>query len=86
MLVWDDQSNNLGLYSGLMGTHDEETLAYFKGTKVKCVLCARQGGAEDSLMQVRPQGAVHAPGDCRRRRRRMRRWRPAPSGSDAVRV
>lgn len=52
LLVWDDASNNLGLHPGLMATHDQETYAFFKGSKVKCVLCPRQGGSEDSLMQV----------------------------------
>jgi len=51
--VWDDASNNLGLHPGLMATHDQETFAYFKGTPVKCVLAPRQGGTEDSLLQVR---------------------------------
>jgi hypothetical protein len=52
MLVWDDASNNLGLHPGLMATHDNETFQYFKATKVKCVLCPRQGGSKDSLLQV----------------------------------
>ena len=39
--------------SGVMGTHDQETLAYFKGTGVTCVLCPRQGSEEDSYLQVR---------------------------------
>lgn len=52
MLCWDDQTNNLGLHSGLMGTHDEATFAFFKGTKVTCLKCPRQGGSEDSYLQV----------------------------------
>ena len=52
LMVWDDASNNLGLTPGLMATHDNETFAFFKGTAVKCVLCPRQGGEEDSWMQV----------------------------------
>ncbi|GBF94843.1 phospholipase D gamma [Raphidocelis subcapitata] len=51
MLVWDDASNNLGLHPGLMATHDNETFQFFKGTAVKCVLCPRQGGSEDSIVQ-----------------------------------
>ncbi len=62
MLVWDDASNNLGLHPGLMATHDQETFKYFKGTAVKCVLCPRQGGTEDSIMQV---GALGCDLDCR---------------------
>lgn len=30
LLVWDDTTNNLGLHSGLMATHDQETFSYFK--------------------------------------------------------
>lgn len=52
MLVWDDQTNNYGLHSGVMATHDQETLNYFKGTAVTCVLCPRQGSDEDSYLQV----------------------------------
>jgi hypothetical protein len=58
MLVWDDKSNNYPLpIAGVMGTHDNETYAYFKGTKVECVLCPRQGGTEDSYLQVKRGGA-----------------------------
>jgi phospholipase D1/2 len=53
MLVWDDTTNNYGLHSGLMGTHDQETLAFFKDTGVTCVLCPRQGGEEDTVLQVK---------------------------------
>lgn len=54
LLVWDDTTNNLGLHSGLMGTHDQETLNFFKDTGVTCVLCPRQGGEEDTMLQVWP--------------------------------
>jgi hypothetical protein len=30
LLVWDDTTNNMGLHSGLMATHDQETLEFFK--------------------------------------------------------
>jgi hypothetical protein len=40
-----------------MGTHDNETYAYFKGSKVVCLLCPRQGGTEESYLQVRKQAA-----------------------------
>jgi hypothetical protein len=57
MLVWDDKSNNYPLpIAGVMGTHDNETYAYFKGTKVVCLLCPKQGGTEDSYLQVRNKG------------------------------
>lgn len=52
MLVWDDTTNNMGLHSGVMGTHDQATYSYFHDTPVTCVLCPRQGGEEDSLLQV----------------------------------
>lgn len=52
MLVWDDTSNNSGLIAGVMATHDQKTLKYFKHTAVTCILCPRQGGMEDSLLQV----------------------------------
>jgi hypothetical protein len=52
MLVWDDQTNNYGLHSGVMNTHDQDTLNYFKGTAVTCVLCPRQGSEEDSYLHV----------------------------------
>lgn len=52
MLVWDDTTNNMGLHAGVMATHDQLTYTYFKDTEVTCVLCPRQGGEEDSLLQV----------------------------------
>lgn len=52
LLVWDDTTNNLGLHEGLMATHDQETFSFFKDTPVHCVLCPRQGGDEDSYLQV----------------------------------
>lgn len=51
MLVWDDTTNNMGLHAGVMATHDQLTYTYFKDTEVTCVLCPRQGGEEDSLLQ-----------------------------------
>ena len=52
LLVWDDRSNNLGLHPGLMATHDQATYAYFKHTGVTCILCPRQGGMEETFLQV----------------------------------
>lgn len=46
-LVWDEKTSNEVL-PGLMGTHDEETCNYFKGTGVHCGMVSRQkttGGA-----------------------------------------
>jgi hypothetical protein len=51
-MVWDDATNNMGLHSGLMATHDQETFTFFKDTKVRCFLCPRAGGTEDSYFQV----------------------------------
>eukprot|EP00878_Enallax_costatus_P010831 GHUV01011310.1.p1 GENE.GHUV01011310.1~~GHUV01011310.1.p1 ORF type:complete len:894 (+),score=260.77 GHUV01011310.1:345-3026(+) len=56
MLVWDDTTNNMGLHAGVMATHDQDTYAYFKGTEVTCVLCPRQGGEEDSILQKFSRG------------------------------
>jgi phospholipase D1/2 len=52
MLVWDDKTNNQGLHPGLMATHDQETFAYFKDTEVRCELAPRDGGTEDTFLQV----------------------------------
>lgn len=44
MLVWDDRTSVrfLGAQTiGIMHTHDENTEAYFQGSKVECVLCPR---------------------------------------------
>jgi len=36
VMPWDEKSNDSGLLAGLMGTHDEETYNYFRGTNVVC--------------------------------------------------
>lgn len=44
LLVWDDRtSTSFGSVhgGGVMGTKDEETAAYFRQSKVRCVLCPR---------------------------------------------
>lgn len=54
LLVWDDQTSVsvLGIKTpGVMHTHDENTEAYFKGTNVQCVLCARNPDDGASLIQ-----------------------------------
>eukprot|EP00879_Flechtneria_rotunda_P013406 GHRR01013996.1.p1 GENE.GHRR01013996.1~~GHRR01013996.1.p1 ORF type:complete len:724 (+),score=209.94 GHRR01013996.1:247-2418(+) len=58
LLVWDDATNNTGLTEGVMGTHDQETYRFFKHTEVTCVLCPRQGGMEDSLLQKVARGSM----------------------------
>lgn len=41
VMVWDELAS--GMFSkGLMGTHDEEIIPYFKKTKVKCIKVGRQ--------------------------------------------
>ncbi|KAL3632948.1 Phospholipase D alpha 4 [Castilleja foliolosa] len=42
ILLWDDETSlPLIRNKGVMKTHDEDTLSYFKHTKVKCRLCPR---------------------------------------------
>ncbi len=52
----DDKTNNMGLMSGVMATHDQETYQFFRSTKVHCILCPREGGVEDSLLQGLARG------------------------------
>ena len=42
LMVWNEKSNDITDGAGLMGTHDEETEAFFSGTNVECVLVPRQ--------------------------------------------
>ncbi|CAN6311488.1 unnamed protein product [Urochloa humidicola] len=53
MLVWDDPTSllNLGLLPSLVGTNDVNTLAYFRGSDVHCVLCRRNPDASNSFVQ-----------------------------------
>ncbi|KAF8034632.1 hypothetical protein BT93_C0826 [Corymbia citriodora subsp. variegata] len=42
MLVWDDRTSVPELkFQGLMATHNQETIQYFRNTKVHCVQCPR---------------------------------------------
>lgn len=52
MLVWDDRTS-VGLLKkdGLMGTHDEDTEVFFRGTDVHCVLCPRNPDDGGSIIQ-----------------------------------
>lgn len=47
MLVWDDKTDNNHLLHGIMRSHDEDTFAYFKNTRVTCFLCPRNPRAEE---------------------------------------
>jgi hypothetical protein len=49
LLVWDDTTNNMGLHSGLMATHDQETLEYFKVHKQPLQRQRQQLGRQQSL-------------------------------------
>ncbi|KAK3212135.1 hypothetical protein Dsin_016841 [Dipteronia sinensis] len=52
MLVWDDRTSVVDLKKdGLMATHDQNTEAYFRGTKVHCVLCPRVADKNRSIIQ-----------------------------------
>ncbi|XP_020584561.1 phospholipase D alpha 1-like [Phalaenopsis equestris] len=51
VMVWQDRTSvSLLGNAGLMKTHDEETLNFFEGSKVKCFLCPRN--ADPSLTAV----------------------------------
>lgn len=52
VLVWDDRTS-LGYIKpqGVMGTHDEETVAFFRNSRVKCVLCPRLPDSSLSAIQ-----------------------------------
>jgi phospholipase D1/2 len=47
-LVWDDKTDNLDKHRpGIMHSHDEDTAAYFRNTKVKFLLCPRNPDAKE---------------------------------------
>ncbi|PXF43966.1 Phospholipase D alpha 1 [Gracilariopsis chorda] len=41
VMVWDEYASNQ-LYQGMMGTHDEEIVAYFDNSRVNCIKVGRQ--------------------------------------------
>lgn len=52
MLVWDDRTSvEVFKRDGLMGTHDQETEAYFRNTNVRCYLCPRNPDGGRSQVQ-----------------------------------
>ncbi|KAK9750993.1 hypothetical protein RND81_02G234500 [Saponaria officinalis] len=52
MLLWDDRTSIKGFHEdGLMGTHDEETDNYFRGSEVHCVLCPRNPDNGKTIIQ-----------------------------------
>eukprot|EP00191_Tetraselmis_sp_GSL018_P011369 CAMPEP_0177615672 /NCGR_PEP_ID=MMETSP0419_2-20121207/23614_1 /TAXON_ID=582737 /ORGANISM="Tetraselmis sp., Strain GSL018" /LENGTH=590 /DNA_ID=CAMNT_0019113413 /DNA_START=47 /DNA_END=1816 /DNA_ORIENTATION=+ len=54
VMVWDDASSSsiLNMKTGVMGTHDERTHQYFKGTPVKVKKAPRVGGKWDKLFKA----------------------------------
>jgi len=42
VMTWNEKSNDGGLMEGVLGTHDEDTFKYFKGTDVICTNVPRQ--------------------------------------------
>ncbi|CAM6118209.1 unnamed protein product [Calypogeia fissa] len=52
LLVWDDKTSIGFLNSdGLMATHDQDTLNYFQGSNVNCILCPRNPDDSLSIIQ-----------------------------------
>jgi len=52
LLVWDDKTSVEYLHAtGLMATHDQDTLDYFENTNVNCYLCPRNPDASLSIVQ-----------------------------------
>ncbi|KAK4274433.1 hypothetical protein QN277_017653 [Acacia crassicarpa] len=51
MLVWDDRTSDQLRKVGFMATHDEETVQYFRNTKVQCELCPRNPDVGRSIIQ-----------------------------------
>eukprot|EP01018_Ginkgo_biloba_P018572 Gb_16823 [translate_table: standard] len=60
LLVWDDRTSQRGMpnLGGIMGTHDEETLNYFKSSNVKCILCPRNPDSGLSVVQGMTVGTM----------------------------
>ncbi|GBG62241.1 hypothetical protein CBR_g29848 [Chara braunii] len=62
LLVWDDRTSSSIVTKGVMSTHDEETMEYFKNTKVRCVLAPRSTdlvkSASKSMMFSHHQKAI----------------------------
>lgn len=51
VMVWDELASNF-FSAGMMGTHDEEVVAYFKKTKVHCIKVGRQNPKEGPLSDL----------------------------------
>ncbi|XP_028799208.1 phospholipase D beta 1 [Neltuma alba] len=63
LLVWDDPTSRsmIGGYktTGLMNTHDEDTLNFFKGSSVQVLLCPRSGGKGHSWVKQQEAGTIY---------------------------
>lgn len=64
VMVWDEVASNM-FHKGLMGTHDEEVVSYFRGSKVKAIKVSRKNDKDgafadlnDSLMFTHHQKTV----------------------------
>ncbi|KAI0563002.1 Phospholipase D [Gracilaria domingensis] len=51
VMVWDEYASNQ-LYSGLMGTHDEEIVVYFDNSRVNCIKVGRQNPKDGPLADM----------------------------------
>ncbi|KAI5060239.1 hypothetical protein GOP47_0024659 [Adiantum capillus-veneris] len=52
LLLWDDRTSIPRVeITGVMHTHDEDTAAYFRGSKVHCVRCPRNPDNGSSIVQ-----------------------------------
>jgi hypothetical protein len=51
LMQWDDFSSNMVVETGKMGTHDEKTRNFFKGTKVNARFMGMAGGETNTILQ-----------------------------------
>ncbi|KAK0604153.1 hypothetical protein LWI29_012591 [Acer saccharum] len=61
LLVWDDKTSHdkFGIKTaGVMGTHDEETLKFFKHSTVNCVLAPRYGSSKLGIFKQQVVGTM----------------------------
>ncbi|XP_074315776.1 phospholipase D gamma 1-like [Silene latifolia] len=62
LLVWDDPTSRRFFQhttEGMLGTDDEVTYKFFKGSAVQVVLCPRSGGKGHSLLKKQEAGAIY---------------------------
>ncbi|EMS67798.1 Phospholipase D alpha 2 [Triticum urartu] len=60
MLVWNDVSSIDGLLAGLMDTRDEQTVNYFGGSRVQCVLCPRNMYVRGHILDAKTDTLVYS--------------------------